>query len=447
MQTLIDLTGCLVARAGAGGIDATAFAAALAEHESLLEEVLEEHEREGRHAHMDMARIRKEARSALTRAFDLRERFYTFVQCGIGGSALGNVAVHTALPGNRSVLVIDNLDPESFPTFAQGLDKTVFHVVSKSGRTTETLAQFLVVTDVLRKALGASWRRHVIVTTGPGDGALRAVCEQEGIETLELEPKLGGRFSYMSPVGFLSLAFAGRDPMALVRGAEAARRRCLAPRSPALAYALLMHRMYEMGRTIAVFWPYAERLWGLALWWRQLLAESLGKRIEDDEAQGRARRVGPCPYPALGVSDQHSVHQLFMDGPDDKWFTFLELEAFAREVEVPRGYAEQAPFAALGGRKLGDIMRAELRGTRHALQRAGRACAMVRLPRLDEEIVGELMMWLELSITFAGKLFGVDPYDQPGVEAGKRATRALLTGGEQAQAIERALASDPDWVL
>ncbi|RME76143.1 MAG: glucose-6-phosphate isomerase [Planctomycetota bacterium] len=413
-----------------------------------MREVREEHTRQGLHAHLDLARIEREARSCFHRAHALRERFFTFVQCGIGGSALGNVAVHTALPGNRSVLVLDNLDPDSFPTFAQGLDRTFFHVVSKSGETLETLAQFLIVTEVLEGALGPRWREHIVVTTSRRDSALAQVCEQQGIEMLSLEPRLGGRFSYMSPVGLLSLAFAGRDPMALVRGARAAAERCLSERSPALAYALLLQRMLEAGRRIAVFWPYSERLWGLALWWRQLLAESLGKRCD---LEGNEVRLGPCPYPALGASDQHSVHQLFMEGPDDKWFTFVELAHYQRRVRVPERYGEHPSFARIGGRELGEIMRAELRGTRHALEQAGRPCAALRLGRLDEETVGALLMTLECVITFAGKLLHVDPYDQPGVEAGKRATRALLEReGEavtEAQRILSALAPDPGWVF
>ncbi|GIW71377.1 MAG: hypothetical protein KatS3mg102_0919 [Planctomycetota bacterium] len=248
----------------------------------------------------------------------------------------------------------------------------------------------------------------------------------------------------MSPVGLLSLAFAGRDPVVLARGARAALQACLGERSPALAYAAVLHRFYQAGRRIAVFWPYAETLWGVALWWRQLLAESLGKRRDLD---GHEIRVGPCPLPALGVSDQHSVHQLFMEGPDDKWFSFVELARFRKDVAIPELYPDRPALAYLGGKSFATLMHAERRGTQHALQQAGRPCALITVPELDEHTLGELLMMLEMAISFAGKLFHLDPYDQPGVEAGKRASWALLgrEGAGEAAGIEQALAPDPAW--
>jgi glucose-6-phosphate isomerase len=363
-------------------------------------------------------------------------RFDRMIQLGIGGSALGNIAFHRACGGRERVEVADNVDPERLPEID---DRTLLHVVTKSGETAETLAQFAIYVERLRKLAGERWREHVLVTTDPEKGTLREIARAEGLASFEVPPGVGGRFSFLTPVGMVSVAFAGRSPGRLVEGARRAVEAGLRPGSAALAYAVLIYRFYQAGKPMAVFWPYADSLYGAAEWWRQLLAESLGKR-------GR----GPCPFPALGATDQHSVQQLFVEGPDDKWYTFLEVGRFRKAAPIPRLYADRPAFAYLAGRDLGDLLQAEKRGTEHAVRQAGRPVVTFRIPEVVEETFAELLYTLALSVTYAGALFGIDPYDQPGVEAGKRATFALMgRAGYEAlrEPIERGLAGDAALVV
>lgn len=390
----------------------------------------------GRHAYLDLDRAARDAAAVETFFRERAGRFRRLIQLGIGGSALGNIAFHRALGGRERVEIVDNVDPERLP---EPDEATLVHVVTKSGETAETLAQFAIYVEKLRRLAGEGWRERVVVTTDPAKGTLRAIAREEGLASFEVPPAVGGRFSFLSPVGMVSAAFAGRSPSRLVEGARRAVEAGLRPRSAALAYAALIYAFYGAGRTIAVFWPYSDALYGVAEWWRQLLAESLGKR-----------GIGPCPLPALGVTDQHSILQLFADGPDDKWYTFVEVARFRAAAPVPAVHADRPALAYLAGRDLADLFRAEKRGTEHALRQAGRPVATIRVPEVSEETFAELLYTLALATTYAGALFGVDPYDQPGVEAGKRATFALMgrAGYEgDREAIERSLAADPRYVL
>ncbi len=397
----------------------------------------------GKHGYLDVERAARDA-EALDRFFlERRGRWNRMVQLGIGGSALGNIAAHRALGGRDLVDVVDNVDPEKVQEslrIARRAGETVYHVVTKSGETAETLAQLSIVIDALKRQKGDRWREYLIVSTDPQKGTLREIVRAEGLPSFEVPPPVGGRFSFLTPVGLASCAFAGIGVERVVRGAATAAREGLAPGSAALAYAAILHRFHEEGRRTAVFWPYSDALYGVADWWRQLLAESLGKRGE----------TGPLPIPALGATDQHSVLQLYMEGPPDKWFTFVEVEKFRREQPIPAVYAGREAFSYLAGRTLGELLRAEKRGTEHALREAGRPCCTLVVPAIDEETFGELLYTLALSVTYAGAMFGLDPYDQPGVEAGKKATYALMgrAGYEtRREEIERKLKCDKALVL
>jgi glucose-6-phosphate isomerase len=176
-------------------------------------------------------------------------------------------------------------------------------------------------------------------------------------------------------------------------------------------------------RNMVVLMPYAEALVHLADWYRQLWAESLGKRVD---RAGRVVNVGQTPVTALGATDQHSQVQLYVEGPHDKVITFLEVQGFRREVRIPRKNRDLSSLGYLGGRRLGELLLAERRGTEIALMAAGRPSFTYLLPRISERVLGQLLYLFEFQTALSGELYGIDAFDQPGVEAGKVASYALM---------------------
>jgi glucose-6-phosphate isomerase len=289
------------------------------------------------------------------------------------------------------------------------------------------MAQFLIVRDRLAESLDDAYRQHFLFTTDPAGGVLRAIANKEGIPTLPIPPGVGGRFSVLSAVGLLPAAMAGIDVEKLLAGAAAMDERCRTPdleANPAGLFAALQYIAHtEQGAGIHVMMPYSDRLYGMADWFRQLWAESLGKRVD---LAGREVFRGPTPVKALGATDQHSQVQLYVEGPFDKTITLLALEEPTLDVPIPEAYHDVDALAYLGGQTLGRLLDAERRGTTGALTRSGRMNMTLTLPALDAHAIGELLMMLQIATVYAGVFYDVDPLDQPGVELGKQLTYALM---------------------
>jgi glucose-6-phosphate isomerase len=363
------------------------------------------------------------------------------VVLGIGGSALGPIALRTSLRppqwnlldeaargGEPRLHVLDNVDPANIASLLGRLDlgRSLFVVISKSGGTAETMAQYLVVRARLNEVLGeAGARERLVFVTDPEKGALRTIARNEKIEALEIPANVGGRFSVLTPVGILPAALIGIDTTAMLAGAEDMRARCASTKvgdNIAGTWAALQfladtkHR-----RPIQVLMPYSDALRDMADWFVQLWAESLGKhRVAGDAG------VGPTPLGALGATDQHSKVQLFMEGPGDKTVTFIAVDDGAVDVTIPRLHADVPELAYLGGHQLGELLDIERRATAGALARRGRPNMTLALERVDPFHVGALFMFLELATAYAGRLYGVNAFDQPGVELGKQFTYAML---------------------
>jgi glucose-6-phosphate isomerase len=372
------------------------------------------------------------------------------VVLGIGGSALGTKALINALrrpawnewddEGREyfpRVTVLENVDPTTVAAALDRIDprRVLVNVISKSGGTAETMAQYLVVRGWLDQALGENSSRHLVFTTDPNRGALREIAVRDGIVTLDVPPAVGGRFSVLSPVGLLPAALSGIDIAALLAGAGRAVERAgfddLLHNPAALFAGLHWAADSDLGARIHVLMPYTDRLRELAEWFRQLWAESLGKRVD---REGRTVHVGPTPVAAVGATDQHSQVQLFMEGPFDKVITFVRLEQFSRDLPIPAPGRPGAPsvpdlpadLAYLPGHTLGELLNAEYEATSAALAEMGRMSCTLRLPELTAETFGELIMFFQLATGYAGVWYGVDPFDQPGVELGKRLTYAAM---------------------
>lgn len=369
--------------------------------------------------------------------------FEDVVVLGIGGSGLGAAALQDALLGpywnDRSpedrddfprLHVVDNPDPFTFRALLARLDpaRTMFNVVSKSGATAETMAQYLVARGWMEAAVGADKARgHFLFTTDPERGALRRIGAAEDIPMLPVPANVGGRFSVLSAVGLLPAAVCGVDPAELLAGAAAMEERCGSPslaHNPAGVLAVLLHHLdVELGRPIHVLMPYADRLRRTAAWFQQLWSESLGKARTVD---GSATATGPTPLPASGATDQHSLVQLLMEGPHDKVVVFVHVDDPEARVAIPRGHPEMTDFAYLGGRSLEELLAAERVATAEALRRAGRPNATIHMPRVGPRELGALFMLLQVATVYAGALYDVDPLDQPGVELGKRLIYGLM---------------------
>lgn len=377
----------------------------------------------------------------------LKGRFDTMIVLGIGGSALGNIALQASLnpptwnllpneerAGPR-IFIIDNVDPANLKAvleFARlvnpSLDRTLFNVISKSGETAETAAQFLTVRGMLIDALGKD--RHadnIVAITDPAKGTMRSICDREGYTTLPVPEGVGGRFSVLSPVGLFSAAMCGIDVESLLDGAAAMDARCSQPvitKNPAAMLATLLVRLgEEKGKRNHVMMPYSNALYLLADWYRQLWAESLGKRHTTD---GREVFAGYTPIKALGTTDQHSQVQLYREGPNDKVFALVSVEDFGKQdLTIPSGLGVE-PLEYLEKQRFGALLNAEKRATEYALVESERPNLTIRFPRIDAHAVGEFICLWEIATAYAGRMLGIDAYDQPAVETGKVATFGLM---------------------
>ncbi|HOI56589.1 MAG TPA: glucose-6-phosphate isomerase, partial [Phycisphaerae bacterium] len=369
-----------------------------------------------------------------------RGRFDNVVVLGIGGSALGATAIYTACAKPYASLldkkqrksprlfVMDNIDPAQFAAMLETIDpaRSLFVPISKSGSTAETMAQFMICRELLKKRLGAKYARNVVAITDQAKGYLRPIAEQEGYETFPVPDGVGGRFSVLSPVGLFPLAMVGIDIKALLEGAAAMDRRCETPRlreNPAFLSAAIQYLCYQRGKPMSVMMPYSQALRDVADWYRQLWAESLGKiRTRGSKSEC----VGPTPIKALGVTDQHSQVQLYREGPNDKVFTLLAVGDFGCDIAIPKAFGDVEGCGYLGGHTMGELMDAERRATTFALTKSQRPNVTITLPVVNEYTVGQLLYMLMVQTSFAGELLGINTYDQPGVEEGKIATYALM---------------------
>lgn len=368
--------------------------------------------------------------------------FDTIALFGIGGSALGAQALRNSLShlylneldqkqrkGRCKAYFFDNVDPYEINSIADVIDlgKTLFLVVSKSGGTIETNANFAILLARLKKAAGKNYQKRIVAITDPKQGVLRKIASEEGFESFPVPPNVGGRFSVLSAVGLVPAAFMGID----IQGLRAGARRCLErsygkemPENAPLLNAVL-HFLFDKIRNkrINVLMPYTRKLALFADWYRQLWAESLGKNMD---AEGKATVAGLTPVSALGTIDQHSQLQLYLEGPNDKVITLLKLDSFDGDVEIPEFYRGMPEVDYISNKSLRELNRFEESATELVLKDASRPSASIILPELDAESIGELIMFLELQTAYAGYLYGINPYDQPAVEQGKKFAFGLL---------------------
>jgi len=375
----------------------------------------------------------------LAKAKQIRDKFDYFVVLGIGGSALGPLAAfqalchfrHNELPKAKrkapKFYVEENIDPERMASLFDVIDikKTMFNVISKSGSTSETMSQYLIILDILKRELGEQAKEHIIVTTSATSGSLVKIAEKEGFEAFYIPDGVGGRFSQLSPVGLLPAAVLRIDIKGLLAGAAYMDKRCRKANAsnPALVNAALSYLSIKNGKNISVIMPYADSLRLVGDWYCQLWGESLGKAVDNN---GEVVNVGQTPVGALGVTDQHSQVQLYTEGPYDKVLTFIEVENYRKEVVISKGLEELPTVSFLCGHTLNELIKAELYATEYALSKNGRLNRKIVLPTVNAHTLGQLLMLFMLETAYMGALLNIDAFNQPGVEEGKNATYALL---------------------
>ncbi len=343
--------------------------------------------------------------SEIERFAKANQKWKHILVIGIGGSALPAQTLVNALGKNEEIYFLDNLDAQKASQIFEKINwkQTLVIVTAKSGNTLETLSNFFVV----KQKLGKNWQKQMVAITDPSEGYLRELASKEKLQTFEIPKEIGGRYSIFTSVGLLPLALRGGSVKKLLEGARKA------DAKKALQFAQIQAKEYKRGKNIHAFCVYANALESFAKWYEQLLAESIGK----------TEKIGITPQIAVGATDQHSKLQLWMNGPNDKFFTFVRVRNVGVDFKIPKPPKE---FAFLRNKTMQQVLCAELQATVKSLAEKKRSLAVCEIEKLDEASLGQLLQFFMLEVYFLGKILGVNPFNQPGVEKGKILTRKIL---------------------
>jgi len=349
---------------------------------------------------------------------------------GIGGSALGTICLHRSLqhlfynelPRQNNLPafhVLDNIDPALISNFEDLIDlrTTLFIVVTKSGSTPETLAQYFHFAEKIHKHK-LNPAQHCIFIIGTNTNKLQEIAQKNKIQIFEIPKNVGGRFSVLTAVGLLPAALTGIKVKELLKGAQDMKKSFFSLKNKSnLPYliARIQYLLLKKGKTINVLMPYSQKLNSFSDWYRQLLAESIGKK-----------GLGITPVNALGATDQHSQNQLYNEGPNDKLFMFIKVAKPQPDLTICDSNHEQDP-AYFNGLTFGKLLETEMQGTIQALTANNRPNITIEITKVDEYNLGQLFMLFESATAFLGEMLGINAYNQPGVERSKQITKELLT--------------------
>ena len=372
------------------------------------------------------------------------KRYDDIIVLGIGGSALGVTALLNSLKdlnynylpkekrgGYPRLFVLDNVDPDFvIPIFEMlNLKKTLFIVITKSGTTTETMVQFMVAYNLLKKFLGEKLiKNHLVVITDREKGLLLKIANELGVEKFYIPSDVGGRFSVLSPVGLLPASLIGIDIDKILEGAKIIDKQLKNNKIEEIEPYLnsILHYISDIKykKKISVMMPYSNRLYSFADWYRQLWAESLGKMFNRD---GKKIFTGQTPIKALGATDQHSQIQLYNEGPKDKIITLIKVEKSENDVKIPKEFNNYPELTIYHNHSLQEILNIELEATAKAFDKYGVFHCKLIFPKINEITIGQFIYFYEVSTAFSGELYNINAYDQPGVEEGKKNIKLLLS--------------------
>lgn len=442
MKLKFDFNNMMTKYVGEKGISEEEISA-LAEKIEKAEKAMEEKRKIGKMDWRDLPYNQDDVvEDIISYAESVKGKFDAFVVLGIGGSALGPLAVQQAInhpyynelpkekrSGYPKLYVADNVDPEKLVCLFETIDvtKCLFNCISKSGSTSETMSQFMIIKEMLSEKLSKEEAaKHIVCTTDKVNGNLIKIAKEEGYKTFIIPSGVGGRFSELTPVGLLPAAMCGINIKELLKGAaymdELSKEKDIY-KNPAYMYAVLHYIGMKQGKNISVVMPYADSLKLISDWYAQLWAESLGKKKDND---GNIINAGQTPVKALGVTDQHSQVQLYTEGPYDKIVVFIGVEKFKRTITIPKIYGDIPSLGFLGGITQNKLIQTEQMSTEYALLKSGKTNLTITLPEVNEFTLGELLYMFEVATGFAGELLNIDAFNQPGVEEGKNATYAMF---------------------
>jgi glucose-6-phosphate isomerase len=361
------------------------------------------------------------------------------VVIGIGGSNLGTMAIQEAVLGKMynqtgpttKILYADTVDSEALHTIMSLIEpvlqnggNVLINAVSKSGGTTETIANFEVLYDKIQ-TYRKNCQDFIIVTTDR-NSKFWNLAKTEGFSVLEIPSKVGGRYSVFSAVGLFPLGILGIDIDSLVNSAQAMTKRCLVPpiqNNPAALSASLIYAHHTHGKNIHDLFLFDPGLESLGKWYRQLMGESIGKEFNQN---GTRVNNGITPTVSIGSTDLHSMAQLYLGGPYDKFTTFVRVEQANSPVLIPNIPEYNSLVKGIQGKSLHDIMQAILGGVQTAFRKNKRPYVEVTLPDRTPSSIGQFLQFKMMEMMFLGALCGVNPFDQPNVEAYKQETRVIL---------------------
>ena len=358
----------------------------------------------------------------------INKKFDNFIVLGIGGSALGIKMLQNTFIDSLhkdcgiKVSVCDNIDSDCFLSLLNGikLKKTMFNIITKSGTTSETLAQMMIVIDRMKKCK-IDYSKHMCITTTK-DNALYKWAMEQNMEVFEIPEGVGGRFSIFSPVGLLPAAVMKIDIRKMLNGARKNRENSRVSDITNLAYtcAHINYTYLQKGLTNLVIMPYSDRLALVPDFFAQLWAESLGKKVNRD---GEVVYTGQSPIKTLGVTDQHSQLQLYSEGIKDKLIMFISVanSDLDEKITLDLDFAKH-----LKDTTLKTLLDYECNSTAYSLTTLDRPNYTIQIDSVNEQSMGELVFFMEMMTAFMGEMLNIDAYDQPGVELSKIYTKACL---------------------
>lgn len=358
------------------------------------------------------------------------KKFKEIIILGIGGSALGPICIEQSLTHlfkQSKLRVVDNIDPTLIHELEEvtHFKDALFIVITKSGGTPETLAQYFYFNQKI-KDLNLNPKDHFVFITDPEKGLLREIAREEGITTFDIPENVGGRFSVLSPVGLLPAALLDLNIEKLLEGARKQKQLFLSnnpEENIAFKLASIQYLLSKKGKSINVMMPYSQKLIRFADWYRQLLAESIGKKEDNN---GKVVHTGLTPVNALGATDQHSQSQLYNEGPNDKLFIFIDVMDFGVDIKIPTPDLKNTEINYLQNISFKKLIHTEKKGTEDAYTHNDRPNISIKIDAVNEEALGELFMLFEGSMAFLGEFFNINAFDQPGVELSKNITKQLL---------------------